>query len=498
MSKSYTDLLNELNKEVSQRQPDDVLQFCAAFFLRKLDEERQSSRRQTPATSHAGSLASAGTSPAIPRDINMETASSKSSFPGGAAAAGAGADAGLFTGAGFGSGSGGFGNTSSQTARTHLPSPGPDDEDPGAPSSAALASTATHTAPIATAGGYSFPETDDATSHFHNIARGEAAPVTNLPPRQQSPEQYPATYNANRRTSVSAESMLPSEDNTYQRVVVAKSADQMARIDRAISRNLLFKNLDEEQLKDVLNAMSEKRLTSAGSVIIKQGDVGDFFYVVESGRFDIFIDTGNASDQDDSGRGYGKKVAEAQEGGSFGELALMYNAPRAATVISSTPNAVLWALDRITFRRILMENTSRKRRMYESLLETVPILRGLSPAERQKVADSLDTCVYEKGATVIRQGDVGEQFFIIESGEAEVSKVGEGVIARLTSGDYFGESALINDAPRNATIVAASKLKLATLGKRAFVRLLGPVMDILKRDERTLTLDEGVDPTSQA
>ena len=50
----------------------------------------------------------------------------------------------------------------------------------------------------------------------------------------------------------------------------------------------------------------------------------------------------------------GEKVATIEPGGSFGELALMYTAPRAATVISAEPGCTLWALDRITFRRILM------------------------------------------------------------------------------------------------------------------------------------------------
>lgn len=499
----YTQLLNELNKEIAQRQPEDVLQFCASFFAKKLEQERNTSRTMSPDLSASPSIGGvSGARSGVPgaaepsaaplaRSTGVAQASAASDTASGASGFGGvtSAAANLFTGGGFGGGGfggGGFGGAPA-TRSAAAADPGASDD----PTS--------HVARPAASAGYSFPDTDDASSNFHNIASGQAPSA--VPPRQQSPEQIPASYNANRRTSVSAESMLPSEDNTYQRVIVKKSPDQLSRIDQAISRNLLFKNLDEEQLKDVMDAMSEKRLTSAGSVIIKQGDVGDFFYVVESGRFDIFVKLPAGADGqvvDDSGRSFGKKVAEAQEGGSFGELALMYNAPRAATVVSKTSNAVLWALDRITFRRILMENTSRRRRMYETFLETVHVLKGLSPSERQKIADSLDTCVFEKGATVIRQGDVGEQFFIIESGEADVQRVGEGTIAKLSRGDYFGESALINDAPRNATIIASSKLKVATLGKRAFVRLLGPVMDILKRDERSLNVDEGVDPTSTA
>lgn len=424
---TYTDLLNELNREVIRNAPADVLQFCATFFQRKLELEREQHRQTSAQASKA--LSSSG-----PTDSVEPTA-----------------NGGLFSSSSF--------SAPAPNNRQRSPSPG----DPGGPS------------PLPPAN-YSFPSQNSSASMFDDVARGRS-----VEPQTQQKDAYPINYNANRRTSVSAESMLPSADNTYQKVVIPKTKTQYARIDNAISRNLLFKNLDEEQLTDVLDAMSEKRISTVGSVIIKQGDVGDFFYVVESGVFDIYVQNPSGAD-DSNGRHFGKRVAEAKEGGSFGELALMYNAPRAATVVSRTSDCVVWALDRMTFRRILMENTSRKRKMYETFLETVHILSGLELSERQKIADSLDTCVFDKGAVVIRQGDVGEQFFMIESGEADVVKDGEGVIARLGKGDYFGESALINDAPRNATIQAATRLKVATLGKRAFVRLLGPVVDVMRRD----------------
>lgn len=105
-----------------------------------------------------------------------------------------------------------------------------------------------------------------------------------------------------------------------------------------------------------------------------QGGIGDFFYVVETGALDVFVSRNG---------GPRVKVTDYGPNGSFGELALMYNAPRAATVVSTKP-CTLWALDRVTFRRILMENTSRKRRMYEEFLEDVKLLADLEPYERKK------------------------------------------------------------------------------------------------------------------
>jgi cAMP-dependent protein kinase regulator len=162
---------------------------------------------------------------------------------------------------------------------------------------------------------------------------------------------FPPNYNLSRRTSVSAESLAPQTSAPIRRTSGGpqKTAQQQDRIRSAISANLLFKNLDDEQTKDVLDAMTEKKIPKEGVIVIRQGDVGDFFYVVEEGGFDFYIRKGGST-----ANGLGERVGGVGAGGSFGELALMYNAPRAASVVSTSPG-VLWALDRITFRRILMD-----------------------------------------------------------------------------------------------------------------------------------------------
>ncbi|KAI8140703.1 camp-dependent protein kinase regulatory subunit [Fennellomyces sp. T-0311] len=281
----------------------------------------------------------------------------------------------------------------------------------------------------------------------------------------------PAAYNGARRVSVSAESMTPSSGNDYPKQIIPKSEEQCERIRVSVTNNFLFRNLDEEQYQDVVHAMAEKQV-HINEKVIEQGAVGDYFYVVESGTFDCYIAKNELEPP--------VKVTSYEAGGSFGELALMYNAPRAATIVA-TSEAVLWALDRVTFRTILMENTSRKRRLYESFLRDVPLLKSLEPYERHKVADALESVYFNDGEEVVVQGDIGDRFYMIESGDAIIYKDGTEV-NRLERAAYFGELALLNDSPRAATVVAQGRLKCATLGKKAFTRLLGPVLDILKRN----------------
>lgn len=170
----------------------------------------------------------------------------------------------------------------------------------------------------------------------------------------------------------------------------------------------------------------------------------------------------------------------------------MYNAPRAATVISAASGCTLWALDRITFRRILMDSTFQRRRLYEVFLSEVPLLSSLTKYERSKIADALDTQKYPPGTTIIKEGDAGEAFYLLESGECEAFKSGVDKAVRMyKKGDYFGELALLNDAPRAASVVSRTEVKVATLGKDGFQRLLGPVESIMRR---TRYDDEEIDP----
>ncbi|KAL8695211.1 MAG: hypothetical protein Q9218_000249 [Villophora microphyllina] len=294
----------------------------------------------------------------------------------------------------------------------------------------------------------------------------------------------PSNYSLGRRTSVSAESLNPSAaDDNWKPPYHAKSADQLDRLKSSVSSNFLFSHLADESSSVVLGALVEKPIPAKDIKVITQGDAGDYFYVVEKGTFDIYI---NSTGTIEPGpQGMGNKVNSIGPGGSFGELALMYNAPRAATVISTEPNSTLWALDRITFRRILMDSAFQRRRMYESFLEEVPLLSSLTLYERSKIADALETQKFPDGATIIQEGDKGEAFFMVEAGEAEVFKkdAGSEAIKLYKKGDYFGELALLDDKPRAASVVAKGECKVATLGKDGFQRLLGPVEGIMRRND---------------
>ncbi|EPZ32488.1 camp-dependent protein kinase regulatory subunit [Rozella allomycis CSF55] len=300
-----------------------------------------------------------------------------------------------------------------------------------------------------------------------------AKPGAGLSSRFHKSNNEVTNVNRMRRGSVSAESLKPTDDDTGERIIIQKSDEARMRIASAISNNLLFRNLEGDQRNEIVDAMFEKKVSSGVAVIV-QGEEGDNFYVVDSGKFDVIVD--------------GKKVIEVGPGGSFGQLALMYNTPRAATVKASE-DSVLWAVDRVTFRRYIVNNTFRKRKLYESFLKTVPILSSLQQSEIVKIADALEPIEYDNEEVIVEQGNRGDSFYILVEGEAVVLKRPDNnldaepvEVNHYKPGDYFGEIALLNDSPRAATVIAKGNVKCVSLDAQAFTRLLGPIMDILKRN----------------
>lgn len=154
----------------------------------------------------------------------------------------------------------------------------------------------------------------------------------------------------------------------------------------------------------VIDAVEEVKY-NAGDIIIKQGDPGDQFYLLEEGTCEVWLPQPDNPEP--------QMVKEYSAGDSFGELALLYNAPRAATVKAST-NCVLWAMDRMTFRTILLHTTSNKRKLYEKFLEDVPLLKTLDKYERSAIADVLETEYFEEGQEILVEGQPGDKFYILE------------------------------------------------------------------------------------
>lgn len=430
--------INALRREYERSKPTDILQFAANHFLRRLEAQRAEHLLASTHSSQKGAAMAQstfpGTNPFVSSDRGMQRIGEEDEH-----------------------------------------------EQPlGSPKADVAPASSGTTANTASGQDLSF-----GSFGAFNFGGNSGDSGNRMPPLGGS-SSLPNNYNFNRRTSVSAESMNPAdtESENWSPPNHPKTDEQMKRLREAVARNFIFSHLDEEQTSQVLGALVEKQIPAKNLRVISQGDVGDYFYVVEQGKFDIHVSSTGKVELGTEGSG--TKVNEVGPGGSFGELALMYNAPRAATV-TSTDVSTLWQLDRVTFRRILMDSAFNRRKMYESFLADVPLLKSLTDYERSRIADALNTEKHPPGYTIIKEGDVGENFYLLEAGKADVFKRGtEASVHSYDKGDYFGELALLNNEPRAASVISATDVKLATLGKDGFHRLLGPavVEEMKKNDPR--------------
>ncbi|CAE7596542.1 xylA [Symbiodinium natans] len=175
----------------------------------------------------------------------------------------------------------------------------------------------------------------------------------------------------------------------------------------------------------------------------------------------------------------------AEPGQSFGELALLYCAPRAASVRAVT-NAVLWVIDRAHFKEVLLQASARKLEEYRGYLDAVPLLSALLKEERLELAEALVEMHFYEGEQIITQGETGATFYIMFSGTVDVYKDDmkittlEASMARRTT-QYFGEFALLEDEKRAATVkVTSASVRCLVLDRESFQALLGPLKEIIE------------------
>ncbi len=212
----------------------------------------------------------------------------------------------------------------------------------------------------------------------------------------------------------------------------------------------------------------EPREYHAGETIIKQGDNGDNFYIIETGTMSVMVD--------------GKKVKELSPKESFGELALLFNSPRAASVVCDS-DATVFALNRKIFRHTLANMSHLNYGTVLRSLESVPLLKDLAPWQKEKIAQSVQPVHFSEGDVIIQKGEAGNIFYIIAEGVVTCTDQGSGMSALdLTKGMYFGEIALMKDEPRKATVTAKTDVQLMALDREGFNELLGPLRDALDHE----------------
>mmetsp|Transcript_24681 Transcript_24681/g.68259 ORF Transcript_24681/g.68259 Transcript_24681/m.68259 type:complete len:789 (-) Transcript_24681:113-2479(-) len=250
--------------------------------------------------------------------------------------------------------------------------------------------------------------------------------------------------------------------STYRAPVFPKTEQEKKFLDGALKQNFVFEDLSSRELLPLINAM-EKMQIKKGEVIIEQGDVGDYFYVISKGTVSIKVN--------------GKVVGDALgPGASFGELALMYASPRAATV-TALETIDLFRVDQKTFRMIYQAQAHSAETEKRQRLEGVDFLANLADADKQNLVEHMSMRLFKKGDVLQEKGAEAKMFWIVDSGEVTMKdlEVGGTKLSdiKVESGEYFGQHALISGTPLFGNAVADTDGRAFTIDKESFVHAVG-------------------------
>jgi cAMP-dependent protein kinase regulator len=255
------------------------------------------------------------------------------------------------------------------------------------------------------------------------------------------------------RKSVSAEAYgLYNKKGYFNARTIDKEEKTKEDIKERLLKSFMFASLDERDLEIVINAM-EIKIFNRDDNVIEQNDDGDELFVVGEGKLQCYRTEKHETNL----------IRSYSPGDYFGELALLYNAPRAATIKAIKNNVVLYSLDRLTFNHIVKDSTIKRRDKYEEMLRKVKVLDSLDSVERGKLIDAVSEHSFKEGEKIIKQGDPGYRFYFIMEGKASATKIvkqGDDPIHVMdyAQGDYFGEVALIKNQPRAASIIAETNV----------------------------------------
>jgi cAMP-dependent protein kinase regulator len=256
----------------------------------------------------------------------------------------------------------------------------------------------------------------------------------------------------------------------YKPPVFPKSKAEKAFILKALSQNFVFSGVAPETLSSLVLAF-EKYEASAGDTLIQQGDQGDYFYILYAGKCNFQVN--------------GSTVGEAIAGDSFGELALLYTCPRAATVQALT-DVTVFRVDQKSFRYLLRQETEDSEKEKLELIAKVPFLADLHPTDLQKLADVMTPRSFPKGQKkCVCPGGQAEFFFVLLSGRIRVTNITVGGAAYedivLEAGSFGGEQIILMNAERYFDAEAETDVLVFVIDRATFQKVMGSHAEMVIR-----------------
>ncbi|XP_063079008.1 cGMP-dependent protein kinase 1 [Engraulis encrasicolus] len=255
---------------------------------------------------------------------------------------------------------------------------------------------------------------------------------------------------------------------------VKKTPSEAEQIRRAVQKNDFLSRLDEEQL-NMMVELVEALDRCPGDHIIQEGTEGDSMYIVAAGELKVTQ--------------AGHDLRTLSSGDVFGELAILYNCKRTASV-KAVSAVRLWSIQRQKYRTIMTNKSKRKREQLMGFLKTARTLKALNDLQISKIIDSMEEVKFDKSEVIVREGAEGNTFYIILEGEVLVTKWinnQQKTIRKMGQGEHFGELALIREVLRTATCTAVGPVTCFCIDKEVFEETI-PIENLELHDDSSSSL----------
>jgi cAMP-dependent protein kinase regulator len=277
-----------------------------------------------------------------------------------------------------------------------------------------------------------------------------------------------------------------------------KTPEERKFLEATIMNSFIFMDLSSWERNMLLDALQPETVPE-NTVVIQQGDTGDYFYIVQTGSVDYYLGDKPVSEEVEAKKRplkvpieYGKNVGTCVKGGSFGELALLYDCPRAVSCITSSPSSTLWKVDQQTFRRTVTRHAQKESSELKGLIRKITLFKDLDETTVSRFIHSMTTVFWKEGDRIVQKGEEGTVFYIIKEGTVKCHDIGLGESTFedlvLGPGNWFGERAILTGEPRAANVTALSSCTTLAMDRQSFEETIGPLQGLMEREMRKRVL----------
>ena len=225
-------------------------------------------------------------------------------------------------------------------------------------------------------------------------------------------------------------------------------ADIIDFIITSLKDNFVFFSLRDSEFEEIITNMVFGKVNK-DEYVFKQNNQSYCFFVIDSGTFDVEID--------------GIKKKSIRRGSCFGELGLLYNAPRSAS-LKATEDSYVWAIERKIFKKLIQRLNMSEYEENKSFLEKNSIFEGLTEFQKENLASNIITQKFKPGFNIVDKNEKADSYYIIKTGIVECYDADK-LVRELQEGDSFGEQALYEDGIRSLTVKAKTEVRCLAISR---------------------------------